>query len=816
MGTLYWDENDMLDIKPSQKDGEEKDLSIKLEWDSSGSKKQERVKQAEKKVKAQKYEPTWEEVWVTGYTSHTGTFKKGIFQSKASASDLEKLQQVKTATENGEIQVGVQSMKKYTKAHALRMYKELLVIRRDSTIEKMIREMPDNYYLINTIPAFEELLEDLHKEKEIAVDTETTGLNYFGTYQAEQDLIVGISITLPKADYHVYIPIRHTEGEQLPVQYVADGLKPILESETIKKILFNAKFDIHMFLNDFGVRLGGFEFCGLVGFKLLNENEKSYKLKDLASKYGKHFGFVDRSAPYEELFGKNGFEDVEFTSEQDARGRGIGVIYACKDTHLTYEFYKKFVCVHYDRLPKIKRLYHDIEKPILEVCIDMEQNGFLLDLAFAKEYSNELEIKIEALKADLHYYFGDININSVPQLQKALYDDLELPDITKNRKTDAKTLKKLRTMHKGVQVLLDYRDLNKLKSTYIDPLPLKVAKSDQRLHGTFNQVDTATGRFASKNPNLQNLPKEARSMISAPKGKIIFGSDYSQIEPRVLAHMADDETMINRYKNGEDLYMHMASEVFELPIEYCGDGVKDPTGTYEPRKRIKAVLLGIMYGMGAFTLSESIGSTVEVAQNLIDDFYETYPKIKKFVEDTHKEAEEQEFVETMFGRKRRFVGHKKVAQQYKEIVRKIVNRHKQHGIHLLEKDIKDALKADRKRSNDEKIVPFKLGKQFWEIQGKYHSANRQAVNTKIQGTSADIMKLAMIAVRPICTKYEIKMLATIHDEILFESDRNITREQVEEIEEAMKSVVNLKVPFKCDVEFMEQWGSGVDKEKWFQ
>src|SRR5699024_8192392 len=251
------------------------ELNINLQLiDLDGSAKQ-RGRQTESKVKAQKYEPTWQEVWITGYTSHTGKFKKGIFQTKITDKDKERLIAVKEATEDGEIPVGVESMKKYTKTHALRMYKELQLIRRDTIVQNLMDNIPDNYLLINNKPAFENLIKNLWKEEEIAVDTETTGLNYFNTYMEDVDKIVGISITLPKADYHVYIPIGHTsEGTQLPEQYVLDGLKPILEDTEIKKIMFNAKFDIHMFIRH-GIYVGGFHFDGLIGMKLLNENENS-------------------------------------------------------------------------------------------------------------------------------------------------------------------------------------------------------------------------------------------------------------------------------------------------------------------------------------------------------------------------------------------------------------------------------------------------------------------------------------------------------------------------------------------------------------
>jgi DNA polymerase I len=784
------------------------DLKINIQL-TEDDKALERIKQTEKKVKAQKYEPSWNEIWVTGYTSHTGTFKAGILQSKVTPKDKEKLLAVKEATEQGELPVGTPEgkMMKYTKAHALRMYAELAESRKEATIEKLVAEMPSNYKLINKIDDFEQLIADLWKEKEIAVDTETTGLNYFGTHEAELDKVVGISITLPAADYHVYIPFNHTSGLQLPEQYVLDGLKPILEDTEILKIMFNAKFDMHFFIRH-GIYVGGFHFDGMIGMKLLNENEDSYALKNLSTKYGKFFGFNDRSQTYEELFGKGGYQDAEF--ERDGKPY-IGTLYPCKDTHLTYKFYKDFISVHFDRLPKIKRLYYDIEKPILEVCVDMEQNGFLLDATFSKEYASELELEIEVLKQELMIHFGDININSNQQLSEVLYDKLRLQDVSKKRSVDAKTLKKLKHQHKGVEVLLQYRDLNKLLTTYIEPLPLKVSTKDNRLHGTFNQVDTATGRFASKSPNLQNLPYKARKMIIAPNGKVIVGLDFSQVEPRILAHMSNDSTMIDAYVHGRDLYIELAMKVFRLERKYCEDGAYSPCGTYQPRKRIKAVLLGIMYGMGAFTLSQSIGSTTEEAEQIIEDFYVTYPDIKDFIDLSHKEAEEQEFVETMFGRKRRFVGHRIIAKRFKAVTRKISEL---VGYEVT--NFKKVLDEDRSRDWDDKLIPFPIVREYWDVQGLYHVTNRKSVNTKIQGSAADVMKKAMLRVWAVCNKYGFLMLATVHDEVLLEVPEDITLEQVAELEEAMIGTVELQVPLKTDVEFSFRWGSGISKKEWFE
>jgi DNA polymerase I len=753
-------------------------LHINLELDEIDK----RIEEYEKKMKAKDYQPTLQEVWFTGYTTPTGKHKNGIYQTKLTDSDKAKLDEVYQAIISGELGVGVSDMKKFTKAHALRLYKVLQEQRKAQTIRKMIENKPENYHVINDFEAFVNMLSDLRKEEEFAIDTETTGLDYF------KDKIVGISITLPKVDYHVYIPINHTEGKQLPEEYVLTKLKPILENPNQKKILFNAKFDIHMFIRH-GIRMQGVWFDGLVAMKLLNENEPSYALKNLATKYGKYFGFEDKSATYEELFGTGGFQDIPIE---------IGAIYACKDTHLTYRFYKDFLMIHLERLPKIKKLFFDIERPIIDVCVDMEQNGFLIDLEYSSKYANELSEEIQSLEAEIKNHFGDININSPSQLAKALYDDLELPDVSKKRSTDAKTLKALAKFNKGVELLLKYRELNKLLSTYIEPLPQKIQK-DGRLHGQFEQVATATGRFASRNPNLQNLPTEARRIIIAPEGWVIVGIDYSQIEPRVLAHLSGDEELQQAYIQGKDLYALMASKVFGLPMEYCVDKALDPTGTFEPRKRIKSVFLGIMYGMGAKTLSESINSTEEEAEQIIQDFFKAYPKVKAWVDETHKFAEENEYVDTMFGRKRRFIGHRRIAKRY----------------HALCEKVRKILGYVPSNIWKEEL-PYELKKEFHEVAKKYMDVCRKAVNTRIQGSAADIMKLALIEVSKICKAKGWKVLATIHDEILFEVPVTITREEIEMLENAMKSVVQLAVPLKVDTAFMnKRWGDEIKKDKWF-
>ncbi|MCY8048427.1 DNA polymerase [Bacillus haynesii] len=749
------------------------------------AKPRKRIKEAIKRKKDASYQPTWDEVWNTGYTTHTGSVKKGIFQSKASSKDMERLAEVKQAIEDEELGIGVADMKKFTKAHALRLHKELQAKRRDAIIDKMLRNRPDNYQTIVTVSQLLRLKELLDEETEIAIDTETTGLDYF------VDEIVGISFTLPRADMHFYIPVAHvTDATQLDREYVLETLRDYLESDELKKIYFNAKYDIHMFRRH-GITMGGFHFDGLIAMKLLNENEPSYALKNLATKYGHFFGFADKSATYEDLFGKGGFQNTPI---------GIGSIYACKDTHLTYRFYKEFLMKHLDRIPEIKNLYFEIERPITEVCIEMEQNGFAIDMDFAKQYGEELHKELDEMAEEIEKNFGDININSPQQLSAALYDDWQLPDVSKKRSTDAKTLQKLAKYNDAVKLILDYRDVKKLLSTYVEALPQKV-KGDGRLHGQFNQADTVTGRFASKEPNLQNLPARARRLVVAPKGYVIIGIDFSQIEPRLLAHLSGDDSMIRAYVEGHDLYAEMASKVFKLDMKYCLDGQYDPTGTFQPRKVIKAILLGIMYGMGSKTLSENIGISEKHAEKIIEDFMETYPKVAKYIQERHDHAEKHEFVQTMFGRKRRFPGHSQNAKRYKSLMKKAERK--------LGRKPKDFIW-------NEKGLDYNTKAAIWEVGKGYHVVNRQSVNATIQGSAADVMKLAMILLYEYCKKMGYRIVATVHDEVLIEVPETISRGEIDKLATIMRDCVNVSVPMKVDPEVMYRWGEGMDVDSFFE
>jgi DNA polymerase-1 len=751
-------------------------MTLKMDLKQQNTKK-EQAKRVHQKVKDKQYQPTWNEIWFTGYTRHTGTVKKGIFQTKFSDTDKAKLEAVKEAIESGEIGTQVEDMKKFSKSHAMKLYKQLVELRREATILKMIKNCPSNYHLVTDEKQFQNMINLVLKEKIIGLDTETTGVETFG-----DDEIVGISLSLYEGDQHFYIPVRHnTEQKQLEASFVFKHMKLFLEDEALGKILHNAKFDVHMFRKE-GIQVEGVIMDTMVAMHVLSENEPSYALKNLATKWGKYFGFEDKSMTYEELFGKGGFQDTPLD---------IATVYACKDTHLVIKFYD-WIKGHLDKQPKLKDI-HELETEVLKVSVEMEKNGFNVDLDYSEHYKTELKKEIEDLLNQLHEHFGDINLNSPAQLQKVLYEDLKLPNRNKGS-VDAGTLEALRNEHEGIGVLLKYRELNKLLTTYIEPLPTKVSQLDGRLHGQFKQTGTATGRYSSSKPNLQNIPYPARKLFVAPRGKVMVGIDFSKVEPTILAHMTDDKKFKQPFLEGVDIYSSLASGTFHKPIEECGDGTRE-------RKMMKTGLLATMYGTSNFTLSEQLEITVDEAEEFIQSFLDNYPVVAGWIDGVHDYVDKTGFVETLFGRKRRFLGHKQIAKKFRAVEGEIVK-----------------LMGRKTKNIWQEKIPRQLKQRYWKIAGAYFRASRQSVNAIIQGTGADIMKKALVNVYKLFKTWgdDFKILATIHDEILFEVPATIIKEQIEQIENVMINCVQMTLPLKVDTEVMERWGEGVPKHEWFK
>lgn len=735
-----------------------------------------KLKAVQAQIQQVKEQPTWEQVWYGGF----GT-KKGIYQMTNTSSDKLKLDTVKQAVDRGEIGTHVPTLKKFSKSHALVLYDLLKEQRREHVIKEMVAHTPDNYILITEVDQLSTLCNDLLKEDIIGLDTETTGLDYDLNY------IVGISITLPKADYHVYIPVRHenTHVSQLRADYVFHMLRPFLEDSRLQKVLHNAKFDMHM-LDREGIYLQGLKMDTLIAMKILNENEFSFSLKNLATKYGKYFGFEDKSMTYEDLFGKGGFENTPLD---------IGLVYACKDTHLCYQFYL-WIDEQLQKNPQLAHVYYDIELPNTVTAFDMERVGFELDRAYADEYTVSLRQRVEALESNLKLLLGDININSNDQLADVLYDQLGYTDKSKKRSVKAEDIKFLAMEHEELNILLEYRELHKLLTTYFEALPQKIWTRDGRLHGSFNQSGTKTGRYSSNNPNLQNIPSEARPMLIAPEGKVIIGKDLSQIEPRCLAYLSDDKHFQEPYLTGTDLYSTLASKTFKLPIEQCLDGSKY-------RKMMKTGLLAVMYGTSIWTLSKQLKISVEEATQFIQDFLNNYPQTRDYIQGIKDFVDKNGYVMTAEGRKRRFPEHKLVAIKYHSVCRQL-------------QDICGCIPDNIWEEKWKSIIPYQVKQDYWKVAGIYSRVTRQAVNAVIQGSSADYIKQVMYRVNDFFKTLgdEYRLIATIHDEILMEVPDSISADIIAELDRIMTSIEWFKFPVKTDTVVMYQWGREIPVKQW--
>lgn len=709
-------------------------LSLKLNDNST------KVAEVERKVvKAKKEVLSFDDAW------------KEIIAKKNSASDLEKLREVYKAMKEGRIgrEEGKEN-KTLTKAEALRQWKVLQEQEKGAKLEAMANNTPSNFILVQDEEVLNIMVSQLEEEPIIAVDTETTGVDVY------VDKMVGMSFTLPKINVNYYIPIRHTTGEkQVEASKVLEAVKPILENPKIDKVFHNAIFDLHIFKGE-GIDVNGKVHDTLVLAHLMNENEPSFRLKELAPKYLKC-----EADTFDALFGKNClFSTVELKYAN---------YYACKDTKLTWELYSFYMkYLNTPKFEKLKKNYDTIEQPLIKEVFEMERTGFAIDFEEVNRQKVELTERKAQLEELLKVHFGDINFNSVQQLSKVLYQEKKLHllnEIPPNFKqsTDAKTLKILAKYDEGCKLLVEYKDIVKHLSSFVEKLP-EMVKPDGKIHGSFKQTGTVTGRFSSQSPNLQQQPKEARKMFVAPEGYLILGADFSAQEPRLLAHFTQDKVLLDIYEQGKDLYSTYASLHYKRPYE---EVYKNPDGSdTKERKAFKVVILAIMYGMTEKSLADTLGINELEAKTLIDSFYKGSPRVAKWIEHNKETARKTGYVETLFGRKRR---------------------------------LPDAKSQDK-----------------WERM----RAERQTTNARIQGSASEQTKLVMIEagkkLRSISREgREFRLLATIHDEVLFQVPEDITKEEVATIESLMVDTVKLNnVPSKTDIELGKCWGDLVSVNDW--
>lgn len=701
---------------------------------------------------------------------HKETFEEAwdrIFALKNSDADLRRLREVKHAMESGILERESESTaKRFSRAEALRLYMILEEQKRRNRIDELVDSMPKSYELITKEKRLDEVVDMLSKESIVVFDVETTGTDVWS------DKIVGHVLSATSVDKHFYIPTDHIDDSisQLARDYVADKLRPIYENESIGLIAHNAKFDIAILRNNFEIGVNNLVWDTMEAQFLLNENEYSYALKPLASMYLK-----DKSYSYGELFGNIGFHEVPLKE---------ALAYAAKDGDITYRLYK-FQEFHMKKVGNIYDYFTSVEMPLMNIVSKIELRGYDIDDEYAKEYERELEEEIEQMTEEIRKELGDINLNSPAQLKPAIEKAIgkEIPD------TNAKsTLKPLAKEYPIIKTLLKYREDSKTLGTYIKSLP-KLKKVTGRVHAGLRQNGTVTGRFSSGEDkravskdgiiNIQNQSPEARSLFVAPKGMYIVNADFSAQEVRIIASLSQEDVLLDAFARGVDAYATLASEFFGKPYEEC---YKLPDGTdTEERKQMKVVLLSSMYGATKWGLSNSLGISVDQADEFRNDFFDKYKKIDAFIKQSQEYAKRHGFV---------WIGDKQRKRRLPEA------RKKRQFI-------------PRGKWNDPKYDEAK------KLNTSILKSMRQAPNAEVQGLAAIQTKITMLKMDELIVSKGWEWFAPIHDELVFFTHEDLTKEDIDAIDYVMtKSYLLRGVENKTDIEIQRRWGESITAEEY--
>lgn len=596
-----------------------------------------------------------------------------------------------------------------------------------------------DYHAITDEKALESLIDALKRSPVFAVDLETTAKDPMLAS------IVGISFSCVP-DQAVYIPLGHTrtEGErQLDMESTLSKLRPFLEDPGLAKVGQNIKYD-WIVLKRAGVDLKGVVFDTMVASYLLDPGRRVHSLENIAATYLNH-----RMITYEEVTrdkkGQKGFEEVLI---KDA------VPYACEDADVTlsaYQVLKKKL-----EGQGLDDLFHDVEMPLISALVDMEIAGIAVDEGRLKTISKDFEGKLAQIEENIYTIAGErFNIQSPQQMGHILFDKLGLSLQKKTKKktgysTDVEVLTALSAEHELPALVLAYRSLAKLKSTYADALVGLIHPETHRIHTSYNQTVTATGRLSSSNPNLQNIPvrteegRSIRAAFVAREGCLLLSADYSQIELRVLAHYSKDPILVEAFETDQDVHTRTAAEVFQLFPSMI---------TPDMRRQAKVINFGIIYGMGPFRLAKELGISQKMARTYIDHYFTRYEGVKRFIDETIKGARQSGEVRTLLGRVRR---------------------------------LPDILSTNR------------TVREFSE---------RTAVNTPLQGTAADLIKLSMIRIHEALVRQELKakMLLQVHDELVFEVPREERDRVTDLVRSIMEGVYDLGVPLKVNISAGDNW-----------
>jgi DNA polymerase-1 len=594
------------------------------------------------------------------------------------------------------------------------------------------------YETVFTWPQFDAWLAKVEVAELTALDTETTSLDSFAAR------IVGISLSVAPGEA-CYIPLAHTApgvADQLPSEEVLARLKPWLENAARKKVLQNAKYDQHVFANH-GIQLSGIAHDTMLQSYVI-ESDKGHDLGQLCSR---HLGLA--TIAYEDLCGK-GAKQISFDQVDIERA----AIYSAEDSDVTLRVHD-VLHPQFAGEPGLSRIYHDIEMPVRQVIWQIERNGILVDAAVLARQSHEMGRKIMALEAQAYELAGQpFNLASPKQLADILFEKQGLPVKKKTPSggpsTDEEVLSELALDYPLPKLLLEHRSLSKLKGTYTDKLPRMVNAQTGRVHTSFAQAAVATGRLASSDPNLQNIPvrseegRKIRTAFIAPSGSSIVSADYSQIELRIMAHLSGDERLRDAFAHGEDVHRATASEIFGVtPLEVGPD----------QRRVAKSINFGLIYGMSAFGLARQLGLERSAAQTYIDRYFARYPGVARYMEEARETARQHGYVETAFGRRLWF--------------------------------------PDIRSSNG----------------NRRQGAERAAINAPMQGTAADLIKLAMIAVQDWLEKSAMKskLVLQVHDELLLEVPDDELVAVRTHLPRLMSQVAELKVPLVVEVGVGPNW-----------
>lgn len=596
----------------------------------------------------------------------------------------------------------------------------------------------DNYHLSLSEEDLDKVIERIKATNEVSIDLETTSKN---SMKAQ---IVGIALS-PAPHEAYYVPIGHKPKDpdsikQLDSRHVLQKLKPIIEDDAIGKIGQNLKYEF-IILERYGINLRGISCDTMVAAHLLDSSRRKYNLDDLAMHYLGH-----KTIKYKDVTGKGkkqiNFEEVELEKAKT---------YACEDADVAM-ILSKILVPQLEELNLIS-IFRDIELKFMEVLARIQMNGVKVDSTILGNISAGFKKELKEIAKGIYSEVGkEFNLNSTPDLGEALFDKLKLPQKkvtdTGGRSTDKEALGDLVQLHPVPEMVLKYREISKLKSTYVDALPRQINPVTGRIHTSLNQTGTRTGRLSSSDPNLQNIPKRGhegkrlRDAFIPEDGFTLLSADYSQIELRLIAHFSEDHILIKAFLDGTDVHRRTAAELFGIPEDQVSD---------EIRHLAKTINFGIPYGLGAPGLAKRLRTSNIIARCYIDEYLNGYRGVKEYRDRAVQEARSQGYAVTILGRRR------PIPELY---------------------------------SNDRAIREY---------------GEREAINTPIQGSAADIIKMAMIKIHNRLKGFRSRMILQVHDELLFEIHESEMDEVPRMIKREMEGAWKLRVPLKVDIGTGKNW-----------